>query len=95
MQKELLQNMVKMAQTYERLEQRAEAQGIFSAIHFALDQAGFPRGEVRAALLGFDTQPLDDRDTTPWEDDGEDQAAYQKEREDERLDAYFAPSEPY
>lgn len=41
----------------------------------------------------MDTQPLDDRDTTPWEDDGEDQAAYQKEREDERLDAYFAPSE--
>ena len=37
-------------------------------------------------------QPLDDRDTTPWEDD-EDQAAYQKEREDEQLDAYFAPSE--
>lgn len=25
----------------------------------------------------------------------EDQAAYKQEREDERLDAYFAPSEPW
>lgn len=40
----------------------------------------------------MDTQPLDDRDVISWYED-EDQAAYQKEREDERLDAYFAGSE--
>lgn len=41
----------------------------------------------------MDTQPLDDRDVAPWAEEDEDQAAYQKEREDEQLDAYFAGSE--
>jgi hypothetical protein len=54
----------------------------------------------------MDNHPLDDRDTTPWqdaeselsdntltEDDGEDQEAYKQDREDERMDEHFAGSE--
>ena len=38
-------------------------------------------------------QPLDDRDTTPWEDYDEDQEAYKQEREDARLEEHFHGSE--
>lgn len=42
-------------------------------------------------------QPLDDRDVAPWADDQDDEDAetYKQEREVERMDEHFAPSEPY
>lgn len=42
----------------------------------------------------MNTQPLDDRDVAPWADD-QDQDEYQKERENERIEADLYPSEGY
>lgn len=41
-----------------------------------------------------DDAPLDDRDVVPWDEpEDEDTDAYKQEREDERLNEHFAPSE--